>query len=864
MANSARKASDSKVGSSKAKGKEMKLPETTIRRIDKSKRDFKDKSSNDICQAIIDEYNNENAASYDESKPDHQEANLSGESRKQDKHSKVNIKNHAKYEKVSLLQKLRDQASMEILVFRQKKTRKPAIEYLLDSQENETCTEFSYIFFIFPKCSDAKNNKETMDNKDTIETKGNTETSSTSRGNIYCLTYGGAYHVIHGFEDTKFPRDVSKYAVKKEIRKFDVRNLRGTCYEVDRFYRNPLIPDRLEVKGVVKNLQGRVGSPLLERFKVLEVGTEKGARIEVSRKGVRFMKDLTVEKMCELIKELDDDKVKKEHGGCDILDYVCEVENPKTIDMLEEKMFDKILKFVIEGLSGNATDNNDGQSDPHRYDVMYKDSELHMKGKDFKLFLPYQKKVDVCNELGSFDDVIRALRIVLKVALLEKLKLTFTSNEGTAKRKPTFVECLHGTYDKATYIIKSGKFEKEGGENIENDCQQLLKEQLVAEILKDMTKDSVSNWLQFHFFYKRRKLTKFSFGVRETIKNNAASYSDALKTLKSHLVKKLRITFRANQKSKEDLILNYFHGEVVLDDKKDESKIYHKVDGRWFEIEEQYNELLKQSFQKLLSRKFKDGKRDDIHLPKVWPIGEGEDYYNQLYNDETGFYVADKITPLGIELCDIMKLSADAIYLYHVKEGFGQSTRDACSQIRNSASQLRGAQKHYLEEFYRIAIGYKGKGKVQYRRNLKNELINLGKDRFLELFQNNKVVFVYAFANKIVQRKDGSWPEDKMLSEFKDKNVENFSRSTIARNELHDTNVHLDGLEFDFALCQISRFEEESGKGSEKAEKNGKEKEKEGKSVKKEEKEECQGRRREMIQGRDRGKGKEKRQGKGK
>ena len=348
-----------------------------------------------------------------------------------------------------------------------------------------------------------------------------------------------------------------------------------------------------------------------------------------------------------------------------------------------------------------------------------------------------------------------------------------------------------------------------------------------------MTKDSVNNWLQFHFFYKRRELTKFSFGMRETIKTNAKSYSNALKTLKSHLIKKLEIKFRANQKAIEDLMLNYFHGKVVLDDKEDESKIYNKVDGRWFEIEEQYNELLKQSFKKLLSRKFKDSTEDNIHLSKVWPIGEREDYYNQLYTDEAEFYVGDKIKPLGIELCDIMKLSADAIYLYHVEVGFGQSTRDGCSQIRNSASQL-SALKKYLREFYRIAIGYKGK--VQYRINLKKELLKFDKARPLEFFQEIEVVFVYAFANTTVQRKDGSWPEDKMLSEFKDKNVENFSRSTIARNELHDTNVYLERLGFEFAICQISRFKckEESGKGNKKVEKNEKEKEKAEKSVKEE------------------------------
>ena len=695
---------------------------------------------------------------------------------------------------------------MEILVYRQKKPRTPAIENLLESKEKETGSKFSYIFFIFAKSDNANNNTEATEIVDTIKTSESTDTtgrtntnpwstgtSHTRKSNIYCLTYGGAHDVIRGFEDTKFPRDVSKYAAKKEIRRFDVRNPRGTCYAVDRSYHNPRVPDRLEVKGEVAKFQGRVGSPLLKRFKFLKEGTEKGARIEVTRYGVRFMKYLTMKEMCELIKELDDDRKVKNIGGCDIMDYVFEVEDRNTIDRLEEKMFDKVLEYVIKDWSGDTTDIT--ESAPHPYDVMYKDLRLPMKGKDFKLHFPCQRKHTVIEDLGSFDDIVRALGDFLKDSLLERLELAFMFDEMEVENRPTFVTCLHGDFqhEQVEYFIEAGEFKRSDGKTIDRKSYQNLKKELLAQILKDMTKDDAND--------EGNNLTQFSLR-----KDEKPDIADHLKQLKSDLAKTLNITFEVNQKSIEDLMLNYFHGEVVLDDKEDESQIYNKVDGRWFEIEHQYSELLQQSFQKLLSRKFKDGTSDNIHLPKEWPIGKREDYYNQLYKDEADFYVGDKIKPLGIELCDIMKLSADAIYLYHVEVGFGQSTRSACLQIRNSASQISvsmqgGGQENYLEKYYEYVTNYNDRR--EHRMKFKERLLKEGKKEFLKWFQSKNIVFVYAFGNTIREQQDGSWSEDKKLREFKDKNVEKFSRSTLARQELCDTNVYLEELGFEFAICQI-------------------------------------------------------------
>lgn len=139
---------------------------------------------------------------------------------------------------------------------------------------------------------------------------------------------------------------------------------------------------------------------------------------------------------------------------------------------------------------------------------------------------------------------------------------------------------------------------------------------------------------------------------------------------------------------------------------------------------------------------------------------EDEESYNRAYllppyGQANGYLVFDQICPDNIEPCDVLRYTDDTVYLYHVKEEFGQHTRDACSQIMNSAKMIRSAlsthqPQNYLQKLWEKATTL-GKDPSDWLKSVKAQIDKLGEQPFLNIFRNRKVVFVYAYlpgANK--------------------------------------------------------------------------------------------------------------------
>ncbi len=133
---------------------------------------------------------------------------------------------------------------------------------------------------------------------------------------------------------------------------------------------------------------------------------------------------------------------------------------------------------------------------------------------------------------------------------------------------------------------------------------------------------------------------------------------------------------------------------------------------------------------------------------------EDEEAYNRAYlhppyGPSNGYLVFDQVCPDFIEPCDILRYTADTVYLYHVKEKLGQHTRDACSQIINSAKMIRSAlsthqPQNYLQKLWGKATTL-GKEPSDWLKNVKAQVEGLGEKTFLNIFRNRKVVFVYAY-----------------------------------------------------------------------------------------------------------------------
>lgn len=142
-------------------------------------------------------------------------------------------------------------------------------------------------------------------------------------------------------------------------------------------------------------------------------------------------------------------------------------------------------------------------------------------------------------------------------------------------------------------------------------------------------------------------------------------------------------------------------------------------------------------------------------------VVEDEETYNRTYlhdrmnqgktyGSTKGYLVFDQICPDFIEPCDVLKYTETTTYLYHIKEDFGQHTRDACSQILNSAREIRSAlsthqAESYLDRLWKKATENDLKG---WQAKVKEQLEALNKDPFLQIFHNRKIVFVYAFLEK--------------------------------------------------------------------------------------------------------------------
>lgn len=113
-----------------------------------------------------------------------------------------------------------------------------------------------------------------------------------------------------------------------------------------------------------------------------------------------------------------------------------------------------------------------------------------------------------------------------------------------------------------------------------------------------------------------------------------------------------------------------------------------------------------------------------------------------------GWLVGDRICPEGIELFDLVQFTEEGtIYIYHDKESFGQKTRDACSQLQNSARVLNHDMLGILGKFYDMAMTVPKKDSA-YRSAVRTQLLTMGKENFIELFTKAREIhFVYAFVD---------------------------------------------------------------------------------------------------------------------
>jgi uncharacterized protein (TIGR04141 family) len=145
-------------------------------------------------------------------------------------------------------------------------------------------------------------------------------------------------------------------------------------------------------------------------------------------------------------------------------------------------------------------------------------------------------------------------------------------------------------------------------------------------------------------------------------------------------------------------------------------------------------------------------------LDEPWnPREISENAYNSLYIGKESTIVLDKITPEGIEPCDILKWDEEKVYLIHVKAGFGNSIRELCSQIIIAATRITADRKgnnDYLKKVYGH-IKAKSGSADPYFNSVAQQIQDVSEEQFIKLFTGKKPVFVFAIGdNHSTQSRD--------------------------------------------------------------------------------------------------------------
>lgn len=223
----------------------------------------------------------------------------------------------------------------------------------------------------------------------------------------------------------------------------------------------------------------------------------------------------------------------------------------------------------------------------------------------------------------------------------------------------------------------------------------------------------------------------------------------------------------------------HLHGELTL-----RGKIYFFIDGKWYQIDDEFIDDLNRECERLLSSA--EGKtpldQDFNH--------RNEDDYIESFIGKSGYLALHRKMPDGIEGCDLLKIDEDSVHFVHIKDGFNNSIRELAGQISVAARRIRNdikSDRRYLNSLEAAAKKISKKSDRYLQKVASQDFPPEGLGSLIASKGSDRIKFCLAFFSDM-------GPLRGKVSSFK---------SNIAKISLINLSKEVRNYEFDFSITQI-------------------------------------------------------------
>lgn len=380
-------------------------------------------------------------------------------------------------------------------------------------------------------------------------------------------------------------------------------------------------------------------------------------------------------------------------------------------------------------------------------------------------------------EIEVDNDIISELGIELEEKEIKKDKWTrITNKDSICIKKPLSIKELNNTLDSLDKIYKKDMnfqlnafkpVKKEGWKNskiLESIIDKMIEENYDSLNFEIVGEDIVKYYNNIKFCYS---LKERNFYIP---KESVITWDDLIselnnqnykmnKTSVKDLFKKGRlITFDENgEKTLDSSLINCLNGFYICNE---QDKTFYLLNGRWYVIEDKYNEIFNENFIKICDNSKIRAEKIISKYPSLkenWfkseKKGQGkvtENNYNKEFKCEKNIICAHTSYPDNskkIEIADLIFYDEKEkmLYLLCAKTDFsGAGCRDLYGQIEISAD--------YIEKFFinrvESSIGNYYENLNQKRKEKCNEELPITKEDFKNYF-NGDICYIAGFVNGI-------------------------------------------------------------------------------------------------------------------